>query len=114
KVSNGAIVYMKDVAQVRDGFSVQGNIVREDGRRSALMTVMKNGQASTLDIVNVVKKVLPKIIAGLPPALTVRPLFDQSLSLRAAINGVIKEGLIAAGLTAVMILLFLGSWRSTV
>ena len=114
KTVNGAFVYMHDVAQVRDGFAVQANIVREDGRRSALMTVIKNGQASTLDIVNGIKATLPKVMAGMPAALSVRPLFDQSLFVRAAINGVVREGLIAAGLTALMILLFLGSWRSTV
>jgi multidrug efflux pump subunit AcrB len=114
KTVNGATVYMRDVAQVRDGFLVQTNIVRENGRRSALMTVIKNGQASTLDIVNEIKTALPKVMAGMPASLNVRPLFDQSLFVRAAINGVIREGLIAAGLTAVMILLFLGSWRSTV
>ena len=114
KTVNGAVVYMRDVAQVRDGFLVQSNIVRENGRRSALMTVIKNGQASTLDIVNSIKATLPKVMAGMPAALSVRTLFDQSLFVRAAINGVIREGLIAAGLTALMILLFLGSWRSTV
>jgi multidrug efflux pump subunit AcrB len=114
KSVNGAMVYMHDVAQVRDGFAVQSNIVREDGRRSALMTVIKNGQASTLDIVNGIKATLPKVMAGMPASLTVRPLFDQSLFVSAAINGVVREGLIAAGLTALMILLFLGSWRSTV
>jgi len=114
KVVNGAVVYMRDVAQVRDGFSVQTNIVREDGRRSALMTVIKNGQASTLDIVNGIRKTLPKVMAGMPPSLNVRPLFDQSVFVRSAIDGVVREGLIAAGLTAIMILLFLGSWRSTV
>ncbi|MGD1070524.1 MAG: efflux RND transporter permease subunit [Bryobacteraceae bacterium] len=114
KTVNGATVYIRDVAQVRDGFQVQGNIVRENGRRSALMTVIKNGQASTLDIVNGIKATLPKIMAGMPPSLSVRPLFDQSIFVKAAINGVVREGLIAAGLTAIMILLFLGSWRSTV
>ena len=114
KTVNGAVVYMHDVAQVRDGFLVQSNIVRVNGRRSALMSVIKNGQASTLDIVQGIKAALPKVLAGLPASLTVRPLFDQSLFVRAAIDGVVREGLIAAGLTAVMILLFLGSWRSTV
>ncbi len=114
KTVNGAVVYMHDVAQVRDGFLVQSNIVRENGRRSALMTVIKNGQASTLDIVKSIKAQIPKVMAGMPASLVMRPLFDQSLFVSAAINGVIREGLIAAGLTAVMILLFLGSWRSTV
>jgi multidrug efflux pump subunit AcrB len=110
----GNVIYMHDVAQVRDGFSVQGNIVRSNGRRSALMTVMKNGQASTLDIVNNVKAALPKIQQDMPPGLAITPLFDQSLFVRSAITGVAKEALIAAALTAIMILLFLGSWRSTV
>ena len=114
KFSNGAVVYMRDVAQVRDGFLVQTNIVRQNGRRSALMTVIKNGQASTLDIVKGIKDQLPKVLAGLPQSLTVTPLFDQSLFVSSAIDGVVREGLIAAGLTAIMILLFLGSWRSTV
>ena len=114
KVTNGNVVYMRDVAQVRDGFSVQGNIVRADGHRSALMTIMKNGQASTLDIVAGVKSTLKKIAPTLPPGFTVTPLFDQSIFVSNAISGVIKEGLTAAALTAIMILLFLGSWRSTV
>jgi multidrug efflux pump subunit AcrB len=113
KTVNGATIYMRDVAQVRDGFAVQTNIVREDGRRGALLTVLKNGNASTLDIVQQVKEALPRILAGLPPELNVTQLFDQSLFVRAAINGVVRESLIAAALTALMILLFLGSWRST-
>jgi multidrug efflux pump subunit AcrB len=111
---NGAVTYMHDVAQVRDGFTVQTNIVRANGRRSALLSVIKNGQASTLDIVKGIKQTLPGIMAGLPSALNVTPLFDQSLFVSEAISGVVREGLIAAGLTAIMILLFLGSWRSTV
>ena len=114
KTINGATVYLKDVANVRDGFAVQTNIVRTNGTRGALLTVMRNGKASTLDIVNEVKAVLPKILAGLPPELRVRELFDQSLFVRAAINGVLKESVSAAILTGLMILLFLGSWRSTV
>ena len=107
-------VYLKDVAQVRDGYSVQTSIVRTNGRRGALLTVLRNGKASTLAVVNNVKAALPKILAGLPSALQVRQLFDQSLFVRAAINGVVREGVIAAMLTGLMILLFLGSWRSTV
>jgi multidrug efflux pump subunit AcrB len=114
RVVNGATVYLKDVAQVRDGYSVQSSIVRTNGTRGALLTVMRNGQASTLAVVNNVKAAMPKILAGLPPALKVRELFDQSLFVRAAINGVVREGVIAAMLTGLMILLFLGSWRSTV
>jgi multidrug efflux pump subunit AcrB len=113
KTVNGAIVYLGDVAQVRDGFAVQANIVRKDGTRGALLTVLRNGQASTLDIVDKVKAELPKILAGLPKELEVRTLFDQSIFVRNAINGVVKEGATAALLTGLMILLFLGSWRST-
>jgi multidrug efflux pump subunit AcrB len=111
--SNGAVVYIKDVAQVHDGYAVQTNISRHNGVRGALMTVLKNGQASTVDVVNQVKAAMPNILAGLPPGLDVKLLFDQSLFVTAAINGVAREALIAAGLTALMILLFLGSWRST-
>jgi multidrug efflux pump subunit AcrB len=114
KVVNGATIYLKDVAQVRDGSSVQTSIVRTNGIRGALLTVMRNGQASTLAVVNGVKNAMPKILAGLPPALKVRQLFDQSLFVRAAINGVVREAVIAGLLTGLMILLFLGSWRSTV
>jgi multidrug efflux pump subunit AcrB len=110
---NGATVYMRDIAQVRDGYQVQTNIVRANGRRSALLTVLKNGAASTLDIVQAVKDELPRILAGLPKSLKVRELFDQSLFVRAAINGVLREATIAAALTGLMILLFIGSWRST-
>lgn len=113
KVVNGATVYMRDVAQVRDGFTVQTNIVRTNGSRGALLTVLKNGQASTLSVVNNVKAILPKILAGLTPELKVKPLFDQSLFVRASIRGVVREAIIAAILTGIMILLFLGSWRST-
>jgi multidrug efflux pump subunit AcrB len=114
RVINGATVYLKDVAQVRDGYSVQTSIVRTNGRRGALLTVLRNGKASTLAVVNNVKAALPKILAGLPSNLQVKQLFDQSLFVRAAINGVVREGVIAAILTGLMILLFLGSWRSTV
>jgi len=113
KTVNGATVYLKDVAQVRDGYAVQTNIVRTNGTRGALLTVLRNGQASTLGIVNAVKEVLPKILAGLPSELEVRQFFDQSLFVRAAIGGVVREAAIAACLTGLMILLFLGSWRST-
>jgi multidrug efflux pump subunit AcrB len=113
KVVNGATVYMRDVAQVRDGYSVQTNIVRTNGTRGALLTVIRNGKASTLSIVKAVKDALPKIMASLPPELEVRELFDQSLFVRAAIGGVLREAIIAAFLTGMMIMLFLGSWRST-
>ena len=109
----GNTVYMRDVAHVRDGFAPQTNIVRHDGVRAALMTVQKTGNASTLDIVGRVRALLPSIAAGLPPSLNIDPVADQSIFVRAAVQGVIREGLIAACLTALMILVFLGSWRST-
>jgi multidrug efflux pump subunit AcrB len=113
KQVNGATIYMRDVAQVRDGFAVQQNIVSQNRVRSALLTVLKSAEASTLDIITRVKTALPGIEATLPKALIITQLFDQSLFVRASINGVLKEGVIAACLTALMILLFLGSWRST-
>ena len=113
KQVNGAMVYIRDVANVRDGFAVQTNIVSQNRIRSALLTVLKSANASTLDIIKRVKDVLPRIKATLPPELDITQLFDQSVFVRAAINGVLKEGVIAACLTALMILLFLGSWRST-
>ncbi len=114
RVVNGATVYMRDVAQVRDGASIQTGIVRVNGTRGALMTVLRNGRASTIDIVNSVKQALPKILSSLTPELKVRELADQSLFVKASIMGVLREAVIAACLTGLMILLFLGSWRSTV
>jgi multidrug efflux pump subunit AcrB len=113
KVVNGATIYMNDVAQVHDGFTPQQNAVRHDGVRGALLTVMKAGSASTLDVVRNIKAALPRVMATVSPDLHVQEFADQSLFVRAAIQGVLREGLIAAVLTAVMILLFLGSWRST-
>ena len=113
KTVNGAPVYMRDVAQVRDGYQVQTNIVRINGGLSSLLTVLRHGGASTLAVVQGVKDLLPKIQATLPPALNITQLFDQSLFVRAAVKGVVREASIAALLTALMILLFLGSWRST-
>ncbi|MBV9038834.1 MAG: efflux RND transporter permease subunit [Acidobacteriaceae bacterium] len=113
KTVNGATVYIKDVAQVRDGFQVQNNIVRTNGSRGVLMTITRNGKASTLSIVNAVKATLPRILANVTPELKVVALADQSIFVRASIRGVVREALIAAGLTGLMILLFLGSWRST-
>ncbi len=113
KVINGTTVYIHDVAHVRDGFSPQTNIVRQDGVRGALVTILKNGSASTLDIVKQELQILPKVAKTLPEDLKITPLFDQSLFVRAAIQGVVREALIAACLTAAMILLFLGSWRNT-
>jgi len=114
RLIKGTPIYIRDVAQVRDGFAIQTNIVRNNGFRSALITVLRSGNASTLDVVARVKKQLPKILQTLPPELKVQLLFDQSIFVRAAINGVVREATIAACLTALMILLFLGSWRSTV
>ncbi len=113
KTVNGATVFMKDVAQVRDGFTVQQNIVRTNGKRGVLMTITRNGKASTLDIVAAVKAALPRILATVTPELKVVTLGDQSVFVRASITGVVREALIAAALTGMMILLFLGSWRST-
>src|SRR5881296_764995 len=113
KQLNGAVVYIRDVAQVRDGFAVQTNIVAQNRIRSALLTVLKSASASTIDIIKRVKEALPRIQATLPTELEMTQLFDQSIFVRAAINGVLREGVIAACLTALMILLFLGNWRST-
>ncbi|MGC4251567.1 MAG: efflux RND transporter permease subunit [Sphingobium sp.] len=114
KVVNGATIYMRDVAYVRDGSGPQQNIVHVQGRRSVLLTILKNGATSTLSIVAGVKEALPRIAATLPDTLKILPLGDQSLFVKAAVQGVIHEGAIAAALTSLMILLFLGSWRSTV
>ncbi|MEI8156361.1 MAG: efflux RND transporter permease subunit [Burkholderiales bacterium] len=114
KVINGAMVYIRDVANVHDGSSPQTNIVHVDGGRSVLMSVLKNGATSTLAIVDGVRAKLAQISASLPPNLLVTPINDQSIFVRAAISAVAVEGIIAAALTSLMILLFLGSWRSTV
>src|SRR6267378_408000 len=113
RYANGAMVYVRDVAFVHDGFSPQTNLVRRDGRHSALLPILSNGSASTLTVVDQARQLMPKILAGLPPSLKVDFLFDQSVFVRAAVTGVVREGLIAGCLTALMILLFLGSWRST-
>jgi multidrug efflux pump subunit AcrB len=110
---NGAMVYIRDVAQVRDGFVPQTNIVRQDGIRGALVTVLKSGSASTLDVINRVKAALPHVRSVLPPDITLNAEFDQSVFVRAALVGVLKEATLAAALTAAMILLFLGTWRNT-
>jgi CzcA family heavy metal efflux pump len=114
KTSNGSTLYMRDVAHIRDGFSPQTNIVRQDGNRGALMSIYKNGNASTLQIVAGIKNIVQQAAQALPPELKVTALFDQSLFVRASIYGVLREGLIAAALTAVMILVFLGDWRPTI
>ncbi len=113
-VANGATIFIKDVGQVRDGSMVQQNIVRENGRRSVLLSVIKNGNASTLDVVDGVKKVLQIARAAAPAGLKMKELFDQSVFVTTSIAGVLREGAIAAALTAMMILVFLGSWRSTI
>jgi multidrug efflux pump subunit AcrB len=113
KYTNGPTVFLKDVGQVHDGWAVQQNIVREDGRRSVLLSVIKNGNASTVAVVDGVRKVLEIARAAAPPGLSINELFDQSKLVTASIAGVVREGGIAAGLTGLMILLFLGSWRST-
>jgi len=115
KQVNGTTIYLHDVASVSDGFAVQTNIVRQDGRRGVLISILKSGNASTLSVVKGVRDMLSRVLSTVPgaskPQLT--PLADQSIFVRAAVTGVIREGVIAAALTALMILLFLGSWRST-
>ena len=113
KQVNGATIYMHDVASVSDGAIPQTNIVRQDGHRGVLITVLKSGSASTLDVVKGVLGLMPRIKSGLPPELKITPIGDQSIFVRGSIMGVIREAVIAAGLTGLMILLFLGSWRST-
>ena len=113
KSVGGAMVYMHDVAHVHNGNAVQTNVVHVDGNRSVLLSVFKNGSTSTLDIVSGIKKMLQVIKPSLPDTLEVKPIGDQSIFVRASIQGVIREGVIAAALTSLMILLFLGSWRST-
>jgi multidrug efflux pump subunit AcrB len=114
RTANGTTTYLRDVAQVRDGFQPQTNIVRRDGERGVLLSVLKNGGASTLDIVDNLRALLPRATQLLPGDVKVTPLFDQSVFVKAAVQGVAIEALIAAGLTALMVLLFLGNWRSTV
>ncbi|KVD10222.1 efflux RND transporter permease subunit [Burkholderia ubonensis] len=110
---NGATTYLGEVAAVRDGFSPQTNVVRQNGQRGVLVSILKSGDASTLKVVSDLKALLPKVVPTLPEGLTITPLFDQSVFVDAAVQGVIHEALIAAVLTAMMILLFLGNWRST-
>jgi multidrug efflux pump subunit AcrB len=110
---NGTTIYLRDVAHVRDGYAPQTNLVRVDGRRSVLTTIQKTGAVSTLDIISEVKRLLPRIKAGAPPELVIEPVGDQSFFVKAAVAGVAREAVLAACLTALMILLFLGSWRST-
>src|SRR5258708_1756357 len=113
KVVGNSTIYLRDVANVRDAFAPQTNIVRQDGRRGALVSVLKAGNASTIDVVKGIRGLLPRVAQTLPPELKIVPLADQSIFVRGAVNGVIREAVIAACLTGLMILLFLGSWRST-
>jgi multidrug efflux pump subunit AcrB len=113
KTVNGAVIRVRDVALVHDGYQPQQNIVRLNGVRGVLLTVLKSGAASTLEVVRGVRAAMPRVLSGLPPELQVQEFADQSIFVRAAIDGVLKEGVIAASLTALMILLFLGAWRST-
>src|SRR6201997_1395329 len=114
KTVGGTTIYIRDVGNVRDGYPPQTNIVRVDGSRSVLMSVLKSGDASTLDIINGIKQKIPVIQNSLPTHVDIHPVSDQSLFVRASIQGVIREGAIAAALTGLMILIFLGSWRSTI
>ena len=113
KTVNGAVIRVGDVAHVRDGSAPQQNVVHVEGQRSVLMTVLKAGGASTINIVNGIKAMLPEMMPSLPPNLRINPINDQSVFVKAAVQGVVREGAIAAALTSLMILLFLGSWRST-
>jgi multidrug efflux pump subunit AcrB len=113
KVVGNTTIYLRDVANVRDAFAPQTNIVRQDGRRGALVSVLKAGNGSTIDVVKGIRALLPRVAQILPPELKIVPLADQSIFVRGAVNGVIREAVIAACLTGLMILLFLGSWRST-
>jgi len=113
KQAGPSTIYLRDVANIRDGFAPQTNIVRDDGRRGVLVSVLKAGNASTIDVVKGIRQLLPRLAQTLPPQLKIQPLADQSIFVSAAVSGVIREALIAACLTALMILLFLGNWRST-
>jgi CzcA family heavy metal efflux pump len=114
RASGNSVIYLRDVATVADGYSPQRNIARYNGRRGVLISILKNGDASTLDVVAGVRKMLPRALATLPPALKILPLADQSIFVRAAVMGVVREAVLAACLTGLMILVFLGNWRSTV
>jgi len=113
KQQNGVTTYLRDISTVSDGFQVQTNIVRRNGSRGVMMSILKNGKASTVSVVKGVRAMLPRIATLVPPGLRMTPLADQSIFVSGAVNGVIREAVLAAGLTGLMILLFLGSWRST-
>ncbi len=114
KTIGNATIYLRDVATVSDGFAPQTNVVRQNGQRGVLVTILKAGNASTIDVVNGIRQMLPRVAQTLPPQLKIQPVADQSIFVKAAVEGVIREAVIAACLTALMILLFLGSWRSTI
>jgi multidrug efflux pump subunit AcrB len=114
KQAGTATIYVREVARVSDGFAIQTNVVRQDGQRGVLLSILKAGRASTLDVVGGVKKLLPRVASTLPPELKITPLADQSVFVRGAINGVVREAVIAGALTGIMILLFIGNWRSTI
>jgi multidrug efflux pump subunit AcrB len=111
---NGSVIYVRDVAHVRDGYPPQTNIARRDGHRAVLQSILRNGNTSTLDVIRGIKDRLPQIRDSLPPSIKIEPIGDQSIFVRGAIAGVVREAVIAAALTALMVLLFLGSWRSTI
>jgi CzcA family heavy metal efflux pump len=113
KVVGNSTIYLRDVANIRDGFAPQTNIARQDGNRGVLLSILKAGNASTLDVVTGIRTLLPRVQQTLPPQLAIHPLADQSIFVRSAVSGVIREAVIAACLTGIMILIFLGSWRST-
>jgi multidrug efflux pump subunit AcrB len=113
KVVGNSTIYLRDVATASDGFTPQTNIVRQDGQRGVMISILKAGTASTIDVVNGIRNLLPRVLQTLPPELKVTPLADQSIFVSAAVDGVVREAVIATALTAVMILIFLGSWRST-
>src|SRR5260370_21881428 len=113
KVVGNSTIYLRDVANIRDGFAPQTNIVRLDGHRGTLLTILKAGDASTIDVVKGIRNLLPRVAQTLPRELEIVTLADQSIFVRGSVNGVIREAVIAACLPGLMILLFLGSWRST-
>jgi multidrug efflux pump subunit AcrB len=114
KVVGNSTIYLRDVAYASDGFSPQTNIVRQDGQRGVLITILKAGAASTINVVNGIRQLLPRVALTLPPELKIRPVGDQSIFVRAAVGAVVREAVLAAGLTGVLIFMFLGNWRSTI
>src|SRR5207244_3692612 len=113
RTRNGATIHLEEVGHVRNGFAPQINIARQDGRRGALMTILRNGAFSTIDIVTTLRALLPEAAQSMPRDFKIVPLFDQSVFVRGALDAMVREGLIAACLTAALVLVFLGSWRNT-